>query len=350
MKTFTQSEKFNPYNNFARDVALISSVRGSYNPSRVTVARQLILKAVVTMLSSRQRRLARPLTLAIAAVVCLLGATSFSAQTPRERTLYVSAVDEKGEPIEGLGPNDFIVREDGAPREVLRVSRAIEPIDIAILVDDSAASEQLIPRVREALRPFVARMSDGNQIALIGLADRPTILANYTSNPALLEKGIGLLWPRTRAGSTLLDGIFEVSRGLERRETPRAVIIPVITDGGDFANRQYDQVIQEVKRASVAIHAVTVGNFNSTDDEELRNRGRMLAEGTKTSGGQRVNLLTPMAVQQAFDRLARELLSQYKVVYGHPESLIPPTKFEVIARRPGITMRGTPERGTGTSK
>jgi VWFA-related protein len=302
------------------------------------------------MLSSRQRRVTRLLTLAIAAVLCLLAPTSFSAQAPRERTMFVSAVDEKGEPVQGLGPRDFIVREDGAEREVLRVSRAIEPIDIAMLVDDSAASEQLIPRVREALRPFIAKMSMGNQIALIGLADRPTILTNYTSNPTLLEKGIGLLWPRTRAGSTLLDAIYEVSSGLERRETPRAVIIPVITDGGDFANRQYDQVMEEVKRAGVAIHAVTVGNFNSTDDEELRNRARVLSEGTRTSGGQRVNLLTPIAVQQALDRLARELSSQYKVVYGHPESLIPPTKFEVSARRPGITMRGTPERGTGTSK
>jgi VWFA-related protein len=302
------------------------------------------------MLSSRQRCPTRLLTLALAAVLCLLAATSFSAQAPRERTMFVSAVDEKGEPVQGLGPRDFIVREDGAEREVLRVSRATEPIDIAILVDDSAASEQLIPRVREGLRSFVAKMSMGNQIALIGLADRPTILANYTSNTTLLEKGIGLLWPRTRSGSTLLDAIYEVSRGLERRETPRAVIIPVITDGGDFANRQYDQVMEEVKRAAVAIHAVTVGNFNSTDDEELRNRGRVLAEGTRTSGGQRLNLLTPMAVQQTLDRLARELSSQYKVVYGHPESLIPPTKFDVSARRPGITMRGTPERGTGTSK
>ena len=302
------------------------------------------------MLFSRQRRPTRLQSLAIASVSCLLATTSFSAQAPRERAMFVSAVDEKGEPVQGLGPKDFIVREDGAEREVLRVTRAIEPIDIAILVDDSAASEQLIPRVREALGPFIAKMSMGNQIALVALADRPTILANYTSNRTLLDKGIGLLWPRARAGSTLLDAIYEVSRGLERRETPRAVIIPVITDGGDFANRQYDQVMEEVKRAGVAIHAVTVGNFNSTDDEELRNRARVLAEGTRTSGGQRINLLTPMAVQQALERLARELSSQYKVVYGHPESLIPPTKFDVSARRPGITMRGTPERGTGTSK
>jgi VWFA-related protein len=288
--------------------------------------------------------------LPIAAGLCALALPALDAQAPRERTMYVSAVDEKGEPVAGLGPNDFIVREDGAPREVLRVSRAIDPIDIALLIDNSAASEQLIPRVREGLRPFIARMATGNQIALVALADRPTIIANYTSNQALLDKGVGLLWPQTRAGSTLLDAVFEVSRGLQRRETPRAVIIPVITDGGDFANRQYDQVMQEVRRAGVALHAVTIGNFNSTDDEELRNRGRLLAEGTRVSGGQRVNLLTPISVQSTLERLARELSSQYKVVYGHPESLIPPTKFEVSARRPGITMRGAPERGTGTAR
>jgi VWFA-related protein len=283
---------------------------------------------------------------ACAVAVCLPAA----AQESRERTMYVSAVDQKGEPVEGLGQNDFVVREDGVQREVLRVTRATEPIDIAILVDDSAASESLIPRVREALRSFIAKMAMGNQIAIVGLADRPTILANYTSNTKLLQDAIGLLWPRTRAGTTLMDALFEVSRGLERRETPRAVIIPIITDGGDFPNRQYEQVMPEVKQAGAAIHAIAVGNFSSTDHDELRNRARILSEGTRTTGGQRVSLLSEISVQQALDRLARELSSQYKVVYSRPESLIPPDKLEVSARRPGITMRGAPERGTGTTK
>jgi len=297
-------------------------------------------------------RLRRALALALGiAFACAASARlPVSAQTPRERTMFVSAVDQKGEPVEGLGPGDFVIREDGAQREVLRVSRATEPIDIAILVDDSAASDALIPRVREALKAFIGTMSKGNQIAIVGLADRPKILANYTANTKLLQDAIGLLWPQTRAGSTLLDAIFEVSRGLEKRDTPRAVIIPVITDGGDFANRQYKQVMDEVKQAGAAIHAITVGDFGATDDDELRNRARVLSEGTRTSGGQRVNLLTPMSVQQTLERLGRELSAQYKVVYGRPESLIPPEKIEVSARRPGVTMRGTLERGTGTSK
>jgi len=273
-----------------------------------------------------------------------------SAQGPRERTMFVSAVDQKGEPVEGLGPNDFVIREDGAAREVLRVSRATEPIDIAILVDDSGASEGVMPRVREGLTAFINRMSKGNQIAIIAMADRPTILSDYSSNTTRLLDAVGLLWPRSRSGSTFMDSLYEVARGLERRETPRAVIVPVMTDGGDFVNRHYEQVMPEVKKAGAAIHAVTIGNFMSSDTDELRNRGRVLAEGTKDTGGQRVNLFTPMAVQSSLERLGRELSSQYKVVYGRPESLIPPEKIEVSARRPGLTMRGTLERGTGTTK
>jgi VWFA-related protein len=273
-----------------------------------------------------------------------------SAQGPRERTMFVSAVDQKGEPVEGLGPDDFIIREDGAAREVLRVSRATEPIDIAILVDDSGASEGVIPRVREGLTSFINRMSKGNQIAVVTMADRPTILSDYSSNTTRLLDTVGLLWPRTRSGSTFMDALYEVARGLERRETPRAVIVPVMTDGGDFVNRHYEQVMPEVKKAGASIHAITIGNFMSSDTDELRNRGRVLAEGTRETGGQRVNLLTPMAVQQSLERLARELSSQYKVVYGRPDSLIPPEKIEVSARRPGLTMRGTLERGMGTTK
>src|SRR4051812_26804501 len=67
----------------------------------------------------------------------------------RERTLFVSAVDDKGEPVEGLGPTDFVIREDGLRREVLRVSRATEPIDIALLVDTSASAVNAISPIRD---------------------------------------------------------------------------------------------------------------------------------------------------------------------------------------------------------
>src|SRR5262245_63057381 len=118
------------------------------------------------MRTSLRRHPALAVTLTALVALATWSWTPLHAQADRrDRTLYVSAVDEKGEPVDRLGPDDFVIREDGATREVLRVTRATEPIDIAILVDNSAASEGLMPRVREGLSAFIAAMSKGNQIA-----------------------------------------------------------------------------------------------------------------------------------------------------------------------------------------
>jgi VWFA-related protein len=262
----------------------------------------------------------------------------------RERTMFVSAVNGRGEPVDGLGNEDFIVTEDGRRREVLRVSPATEPIDIALLVDNSAASTRAIPSIRDGLRTFVRQMSVGNQIAIVALADRPTIFVDYTSSPERLEQGIGRLFAMNGSGMTLLDAIVEVSSGLRRRETPRAVIVPLMTNGVEFTNRYARDVNAAVRQAGAGLHAIVIGTLplGSTEDRE---RAFTLDEGSRTTGGQHVTLLVETAVESALLKLARELSSQYKVVYGRPESLVPPEKIEVASARAGVTMRGTPARG-----
>ena len=284
---------------------------------------------------------------ALAALLALAAGagTSIQAQAgARERTLFVSAVDSRGEPVEGLGPTDFVITEDGRRREVLRVSKAIEPIDIAVLVDNSAAAERAIPSLRDGLKAFVGALSGDNQLAIIGLADRPTILVDYTSNRARLEDAAGRIFSMSSSGMTLLDAISETSAGLRRREATRAVIVPVITNGVEFTNRYARDVIRSMRDAGVALNAIVIGvlDFDTTEERE---RGLVMDDGTKQTGGEHVTLLTEMAVEQALAKLARQLSSQYKVVYGRPESLIPPEETEVESGRAGVTMRGTPARG-----
>lgn len=292
------------------------------------------------------RRLACMLVLGVAVAATAVPDTRTYAQAGgRERTLFVSAVDDKGEPVEVLAPGDVIVREDGARREVLRVSPATEPIDIALVVDNSAAAEDSITHLRDGLRRFVAKMAPNNQIALITLADRPTIVVDYTSDQKRLETGIGRLFSMSMSGMTLLDAIVEVSRGLARRETPRAVVVPVINDGVEFTNRYHREVIDALKMAGAPLHAVTIGSFYVSGDTAARERALVLDVGTRESGGQRINLLSPMGINTALDKLGRELSSQFKVVYGRPESLIPPEKLEVTSARRGLTVRGAPLRG-----
>jgi VWFA-related protein len=297
----------------------------------------------------RTSRLLTPV-LALGLAVAALATHTAVAQS-RERTLFVSAVDDKGEPVDGLGPDAFVVRENRQRREILRVSRATEPIDIALLVDNSAAAADDIVHMREAVSAFVAAMADGNRIALIALADRPTVFVEYTSDVARLNEGIGRLFAMSQSGMTLLDGIVETSRGLEKREGERAVIIPVVTDGTEFTNRYSRDVVAALRRAGAALHAVTIGSFYHSDEHSIRERSFLLDEGPRASGGQRVALLTPMALPAALQRLARELSSQYKIVYGRPDSLFGFDELDVTSARPGITVRGTPARGeTGATR
>ncbi len=286
-----------------------------------------------------------PAVASVLAATWLLAPELRAQAAGRERTLFVSAVDDKGEPVEGLGPGDFIVREDGQRREVLRVSRAIEPIDIALLVDTSASAVNAISAIRDGLKGFVAKMAPHNQIAIISLADRPTVIVGYTSDAVRLQDGIGRLFSMSTSGMTLLDAIVETSTGLRKRETPRAVIVPVITDGVEYSNRYHRDVIAAMTAAGAPLHALAIGSFYATGDNTQRERDFVLDVGARETGGQRVTLLADSAVIPALAKLARELSSQYKVVYGRPESLIPSEKTDITSGRRSVTMHGAPARG-----
>jgi hypothetical protein len=105
----------------------------------------------------------RSIALLVLTIAILLPAQQAWAQAT-ERTVYASVVDNNDAPITGLSAGEFIVREDGAAREVLRVSAATEPMQIALLVDTSQAMEEHLLDVRQALRGFFKQMAGNTRL------------------------------------------------------------------------------------------------------------------------------------------------------------------------------------------
>jgi hypothetical protein len=83
---------------------------------------------------------------------------------------------------------------------------------------------------------------------------------------------------------------------------------------------------------------------------EGRNRENVFDRGTTQTGGRRKNILTSMAMTDALERLAAELLGQYRITYARPDTLIPPGKIEVSVRPAGLTVRGVPVPVRGAAK
>lgn len=288
-----------------------------------------------------------PAGLAVAIAVGLLGLRVAAQADVRERTLFVSVADRMNEPVSGLDVDEFVVREDGVRREVLRVSRATEPLDVAVLVDNAASSGDLIPRVRLGLAEFVNALTPANSVAIVGLAARPTILTDYTTSAATLRTGIGRLFTMSTSGMTLFDAVVEVSGGLRRRETPRAAIVAVITDGVEFSNRRYRDVLDALQQSGASFYPITVGQFPLTANDIDRERNQVLGMVPERSGGRRLSLLSTVAVEPTLGRLGRLLAAQYKVVYSRPDTLIPPEKIVVESTRPDLLVNATPARQAG---
>lgn len=272
-------------------------------------------------------------------VVSLLAHPNTIWAQAEERTIYASVLDQSEAPVAGLSAADFIVREGGMAREVLRVSPATEPLQIAVLVDTSNAIEPDILELRRALSTFFKEMAAKHEIALIGFGERPTVLVDYTRDLSSLEKGIGRVFARPDSGAYLLEAIIEASRGLQRRKAARPVIVSILTEGPEFSDRHHQTVFDELRESRATFHSLTLNKRSVSTDPSARELDLVLSDGTRMTGGRREDLLTAMALSSELRSLAAELNNQYLVVYSRPRVLIPADTLEVTVKRPGLTVR-----------
>jgi VWFA-related protein len=283
----------------------------------------------------------RPLAAAFLLSAVTLASVSPLAQAV-QKAMYVSVVDQAGAPVPDLGPSDFIVREDDVTREVVSVAPADEPMQVAVLVDTSNVAREHIPYLRDAVPTFVNTLISGprNQVAIVGFGERPTILADYTSNSAVLKKATDLIWANPMSGPYLLDAILEISEGLTKREAPRPVIVAIAAEGQELSYRHDDQVLDRLRKSGAQLYVLMLGTPYSGRNEEARSREIVISRGPDDSGGRREQVLTAIGLGSRLKLLADQLRHQYRVTYSRPQTLIPPEKVTVRAKGAGRTARG----------
>jgi VWFA-related protein len=299
------------------------------------------------------RRLA--VVAAVGFSIGLLWTSAPSAQGNR-RSIYASVLDKEGAPVLNLGPADFVVREDNRTREILSVEPATAPMQVALLVDNSARSSANIRDIREATNEFIKGMTSSpirNEVAVVAVAERPTMMVDYTTDQTKLLAGAGRIFTQSGSGAYLLDGLFETSQGFKKREATRPVIVAISTNGPELSNRYHDQVVGALQGVKAAFSVVMVGP-PPTDiiSSEGRERSLTLTLGTQETGGRYDNVLAASALAGRLKQVANELTHQYLVTYARPESLIPPEHITITGKDANLTVRGTPvtEKGNGRAR
>ncbi len=281
----------------------------------------------------------------IALLVGLSGAARVDASVQSlERQMYVSVLDADGAPVAELTVEDFTVREDGLHREVLRVSPATKPMQVALLVDNSVAMSPYLRDPRNGLESFVEQLAGDHEVAVITFGDRPTIVVDYTRSLIELRQAIGRIFPRPGSGALLLDAIYNAGQGLQRRAAARPVFVVVTTEGVEHSNRSYQMVLRTIEDAGATFHAVVMTASGPSFDTGSYFRDIVLDRGSALTGGRRIDLLRGQRFQKTMEAIAAELLSQYLLVYARPEILVPPERIELGTTRDSLTARGRPVR------
>jgi VWFA-related protein len=164
--------------------------------------------------------------------------------------VYVDVfVTRGGRPVDGLGPADFEVLDNGIRQEVERVEIGEEPLSALLVLDTSqSVAGRTLDELRLAGHAFLDGLAARDRAALISFSHAVAASAALTSDLRIVRRALDDL--RAGGGTALLDALYmalQVARPL-----PRPALL-VFTDGGDTTSWLGEQAVAELAETSSAV-------------------------------------------------------------------------------------------------
>ena len=254
----------------------------------------------------------------------------------------MSVTDRTGRFVTGLTRTDFQVSEDGKPQEIASFSATEAPFNVALLIDTSRSTRELLGTIRKAARSFVNQLQPQDRVLIVTFDERVHFLGDFTSDRRQLRRTINSV------KSSYLTSIYDgISRTINEKLAPlkgRKAIV-VFSDGVDTWSKQATNqgTLDLVARSGVLVYAVQYNSANiggsptspfllprrylsssfvSVQQERLRSefeRYRIASEFLRAiadqSGARHLHAETIENSERAFALIADELRHQYTLEY-----------------------------------
>lgn len=249
--------------------------------------------------------------------------------------LPVTVLDSKGNPVEDLTIDDFVVLEDKVPQDISHFSLHRDlPVRMGMVLDTSGSMTETLPTVQRVVMGFLRDLLRPRDRAFIEtFSDRPDMLTGFTANFTIIENALLALYAdrATALYDAIVTGLFQFS-GVTGR---RAMV--VLTDGDDTASENgFDDALGYARRMGVTIY--TIGVSISSTKVTTRWQLSKLAEST---GGRAFFVSEKSELDDIYGEINRELRTQYLLAYtSNSES--PPDqlrKIKVEVNRPRTKVR-----------
>jgi VWFA-related protein len=221
--------------------------------------------------------------------------------------VYVSVTSTQGLPLKNLDISDFSVSEDDQSItnfDALPIQNVKKPLAIILLIDTSGSMGGTpLRNAVTAAKAFADTLSQQDQVAILGFANTPYIVQNFTDDKSIVKTSLDSL--AAGGDTTLYDGIVQAVELLKNR-TERKIIV-LITDGTDssIGSFDYKMAMDETSLWAIPIYPIGFGNVDRNELEQMALQTGGVAQIQPSSSD----------LQSAFNLVLQVLREQYLIRY-----------------------------------
>jgi VWFA-related protein len=289
-----------------------------------------------------------------------------------------------GRRVDGLGPKDFTVLENGQPQTLTFFTSDPFELSVAVLIDTGMADVAL-QKVNETYSALAGAFGPYDEVALYTYSSTVSQVIDFTGRPERLTAALdemkmvrgrnngppvmgGPLGPEgptisglpvgggpaqtytpERESHVLNDAILRAAVDLSKRDRSRRKVIVVISDGRELGSRaSYTGVKQMLLSRDIQVRAVLVDSgalpvFRQIEKFHLPDQGRTnnLTKFVKaTCGGEPLAELSRNAIEDAYAEITSEARNQYTLGYS-PKPVTGNSAYrtvEVVVHKKGLKV------------
>jgi VWFA-related protein len=276
----------------------------------------------------------------LAAVGALL-ATSWPGVPQTQRPVFVArrdavrldvSVTDRGKPVPGLKPADFVVLDNGVAQTVDYISFDELPLNVVLAFDVSGSMAG--PRfddLRNAGHAVVDQLKADDRSAFVSFSHAVSVGSDLTADRAAVHSAIN--WSAPGGQTSVVDGSF-AGLTIGGSDSGRSLML-IFSDGLDTMSwLQPRSVLDAAKRANVVVFGVTAA----------RSRNPFLKDLVDTTGGDVVEVKETSELRATFVKILAEYRQRYILGYSptgvtsggwHKIQVTVPKKSATIKARDG---------------
>jgi VWFA-related protein len=243
-------------------------------------------------------------------------APSFSESAGAEYVMLpVLVTDKKGNFVDGLAKNDFVIRvgDSTVPFDTFERDQSA-PVSFAFLLDTSGSMgiSNKLENAKNAIRSILRNRLPGDDFSLFAFSEgQVRLVSDSSADPAGLVRA---LWDLEASGQTaLFDAVAATPEMMKGRNNKRAILL--FTDGVDNASHLTATKMAELlQRVSVPVYPIGMktASFDLVSEEQRRDLSVETLQLLAGSSGGKMHLvggtedLRPLAA-----RISEEVRQQY---------------------------------------